>query len=395
VAELSALVWKNSIPAATLETEGSRVTFQYLPEYLTTNGPAIAWSLPLSDQPIVFENGAVPAFFAGLLPEGRRLNAIAKRLKTSADNELALLLALGADGIGDAQVTAIDSRELKRDVLLLPKDTTTVSFKELQARYFDSPASGLPGFQDKVSSKMLNAPAKKQGLEYIIKFNPQEAPYAVENEHYFLQLCRRAGLSVANFELLTDVEGEHALLLERFDRVRVDGSIRRLAMEDSCQVLNLYPSQKYDVSFEDVAQALIANCSAQKPAALELFRQLVFNWLIGNGDAHAKNFSILQQPSGEWRISPAYDLLCTLYYQDNEMALSVGGKTKDWDRPLLLELSDSLGLPSLLAQKQIEDLLTKTGNLASELEARALPFRNDENYKVGRALRKRSKRIVG
>lgn len=393
MAETILTVFKNSIPAAVLSGDGGQVSFRYLDSYVTEGLEPISWSLPLSLESKVYQGGATPAFFAGLLPEGRRLNAIARRLKTSTDNDLALLAELASDAIGDVQLAKGENLPAEREVLLLPKDTTKLDFADIQANYFDSPAAGLPGFQDKVSSKMLNAPAKQQGLEYIIKFNPPEAPFAVENEYFFLALAKSAGLSVSSFRLLTDSKGEHALLLQRFDRQRRDGKTHRLAMEDACQVLDLYPSRKYELSFEEVAVALIEKCSATKAAALELFRQIVFYWLIGNGDAHAKNFSILKNLEGEWRISPAYDILCTLYYQDAEMALSVSNKTTLWDRATLLSLGDQLGVPRALAQQVIEHLLAKTEQLTNQLDNGALPFRPDQSYKVTRALKTRRKRL--
>lgn len=393
MAETILTVFKNSIPAAVLSGDGGQISFRYLDSYVTEGLEPISWSLPLSLESKVYQGGATPAFFAGLLPEGRRLNAIARRLKTSTDNELALLAELASDAIGDVQLAKGENLPAEREVLLLPKDTTKLAFADIQANYFDSPAAGLPGFQDKVSSKMLNAPAKQQGLEYIIKFNPPEAPFAVENEYFFLALAKSAGLSVSSFRLLTDSKGEHALLLQRFDRQRRDGKTHRLAMEDACQVLDVYPARKYELSFEKVAVALIEKCSATKAAALELFRQIVFYWLIGNGDAHAKNFSILKNLEGEWRISPAYDILCTLYYQDAEMALSVSNKTTLWDRATLLSLGDQLGVPRALAQQVIEHLLAKTEQLTNQLDNGALPFRPDQSYKVTRALKTRRKRL--
>lgn len=393
MAETILTVFKNSIPAAVLSGDGGQVSFKYLDSYVTEGLEPISCSLPLSLESKVYQGGATPAFFAGLLPEGRRLNAIARRLKTSTDNELALLAELASDAIGDVQLGKGENLPAEREVLLLPKDTTKLDFADIQANYFDSPAAGLPGFQDKVSSKMLNAPAKQQGLEYIIKFNPPEAPFAVENEYFFLALAKSAGLSVSSFRLLTDSKGEHALLLQRFDRQRRDGKTHRLAMEDACQVLDVYPARKYELSFEKVAVALIEKCSATKAAALELFRQIVFYWLIGNGDAHAKNFSILKNLEGEWRISPAYDILCTLYYQDAEMALSVSNKTTLWDRATLLSLGDQLGVPRALAQQVIEHLLAKTEQLTNQLDNGALPFRPDQSYKVTRALKTRRKRL--
>lgn len=96
-----ATVFRQGIPAATLARTHSGTRFSYLPGYI---GPAVATTLPLSDEPLERSGGAVPPFFAGLLPEGRRLSNVRRALKASPDDDLSLLLAVGADLIGDVQV---------------------------------------------------------------------------------------------------------------------------------------------------------------------------------------------------------------------------------------------------------------------------------------------------
>ena len=78
--------------------------FEYTPEYLANPGLGVATTLPSTDQPVVTPAGAVPAYFAGLLPEGRRLTALRSAIKTSVDDDLSLLLAVGADPVGDVQI---------------------------------------------------------------------------------------------------------------------------------------------------------------------------------------------------------------------------------------------------------------------------------------------------
>ncbi|BDP99820.1 HipA domain-containing protein [Aquiluna sp. KACHI24] len=393
MSDKTALVLKQGLPAATLTQNGSDVTFEYLPEYLDANAPAIATTLPKSEIKKTYSAGATPAYFAGLLPEGRRLNAIAKRLKTSASDDLGLLLELGGDAIGDVQVVDPDEPIAPSTAIELPRDLSNLSFQELREKHFDSRAAGLPGFQDKISSKMLNAPAKKQGLEYIIKLNPIEAPHAVENEFFFLKLAKRVGLETAEFELLEDRDGEHALQLLRFDRVIADGQQIRLAMEDACQVMDFYPAQKYEIGFEAVANNLLFHTHAKKFAALTLLKQLVFNYLIGNGDAHAKNFAILKLPSREWRISPAYDLLCTAYYEDRDMAPSLGGKKTGWKRSDLVEFGESLQVPADVVHSLIDVMLARLGTFTEEIDSGALPFPRHQNYDVSKLLRSRAKAL--
>jgi serine/threonine-protein kinase HipA len=100
----SADVFKKGVLAARLHRNSDGVIFSYDESYLATSGPAVASTLPLTPEPRITPAGAVPPFFAGLLPEGRRLSALRRSVKTSADDELSLLVAAGNDTIGDVQI---------------------------------------------------------------------------------------------------------------------------------------------------------------------------------------------------------------------------------------------------------------------------------------------------
>ncbi len=392
------VVYKKGIAAAQLAQVPGGLQFEYLPDYLVAGLPPVATTLPLSAQPLTLPSGASPAFFAGLLPEGRRLNATVTKQKIAADDDLGLLLALGADLIGDVQVFAQGTGPADapaRDLLMLPQASSGLIFDDLRDQYFGSRASAIPGVQDKVSSKMLNARARTANQEFIIKFNPQDAKFAVENEHLFLRLAKQAGLQTAKFELLTDSVGNRALKLWRFDRALLPGGVAMLAAEDGCQAMNKYPAEKYSIDLVEMAQTLISHCAAKPVAAMQLFKQIVFSWLIGNGDAHAKNFSILENAVGEFQVSPAYDLLCTRYYDDRTMALAINGNDTDWSAKLLLEVAEQLGLPQKAAQVVIAKQLSALRNLPDLLLSGALPFRRDQNIEVAEFIKRRAKKLAG
>src|SRR4051812_47003425 len=97
-------VYKAGRHAGTLVRRPSGVEFRYLATWVEAGGAPVASTLPLTSQGPGHGGGALPAYFAGLLPEGRRLGALRRAVKTSADDELTLLLAVGADAIGDVQV---------------------------------------------------------------------------------------------------------------------------------------------------------------------------------------------------------------------------------------------------------------------------------------------------
>lgn len=96
-------VYKQGVQAARIERHEGGTKFSYLPRYLESGGPAVATTLPLTSQAVFTPSGAVPPYFTGLLPEGRRLNSLRRAVKASADDELALLMGAGGDAVGDVQ----------------------------------------------------------------------------------------------------------------------------------------------------------------------------------------------------------------------------------------------------------------------------------------------------
>ncbi len=226
-----------------------------------------------------------------------------------------------------------------------------------------------------------------------MKFNPEKVPFAVENEFFFLGLARECGLETSSFELLTDKYGVHALRLLRWDRVGSNGNSIRLAAEDGAQVLDLTPDEKYSPDFLEMAGVMAELTQAHVFTGQNLFSQLVFNWLIGNGDAHAKNFSVLESDLG-WQVAPAYDLLCTRYYDVQTMALAVDGSNTDWDRKFLLDVAARMQVPAVLASRVIDRQLGVLAKLPVMLLGGALPFRRDLNADVAAFLKQRAKALA-
>jgi serine/threonine-protein kinase HipA len=283
---------------------------------------------------------------------------------------------------------------VEREMLLIPRDTSTLSFTALRDSYFGSVASGIPGVQDKVSSQMLNAPAKTAGVDYILKFNPKDVPFAVENEYFFLTLAKSVGLTTAKASLLTDSEGVNALRLQRFDRLGNRTNKQRLAVEDGCQVLNRYPLDKYRVDFVEMANRMISLTPSRGTTSYRLFQQLIFNWLIGNGDAHAKNWSIRKSVCGVLQDAPAYDLLCTAFYEDRKMALPLEGQESAWTKPLLLQVAKKIGLPKAAALRTINRQLAVLADLPDQVLNGVLPFARHQNNEVSSLLKKRHKQLA-
>ncbi|MGK3958850.1 type II toxin-antitoxin system HipA family toxin [Arthrobacter sp. R4] len=366
-------VYKAGVLAARLERHDGGTRFSYLPAYLASGGPAVASSLPLTSSPVLSAAGAAPPYFTGLLPEGRRLNALRRSIKTSADDDLSLLIAAGGNPVGDVQIVGhgepLDPDE--HAVQLDPK--LPVDFDQLLGDPDLIDPVALAGVQDKLSAGMISLPVASAGRRFILKLNAPEFPHVVENELVMFRYAAKLRLPLSRVQLIRDVAGRPGLLGERFDRVPIAGGgpdeVRRLAVEDGAQVLKLYPADKYNVGYGQVCQALADYCSAPLPALRNLAIQGAFAWLSGNGDLHAKNVSMVQQPHGEWTIAPVYDIPSTVVYGDKTLALTLAGKRSGISRRHFLGWATALGLSDRTAVQVVELALKASGPLIADLEA--------------------------
>jgi len=389
---LAADVHKAGRRAARLRRTPAGIEFAYRDDYLSSaDARSVATSLPLDERPVLTPAGAVPPFFAGLLPEGRRLSALRRAVKTSVDDELSLLLAVGDDLVGDVQVVAEGTEPGGTEALVtIDGDPGDLVFSDVLSDAGVVDPVAIPGIQDKVSARMISVPVGRAGGHVILKVDPPEFPHVVVNEAYFLRLASRARFPVARADVVHDATGRPGLLVERFDReVTPDGAVRRLAVEDAAQVLGRYPADKYSVTTEDVTAALADRCPARVVALRDVFRQVCLAWLTGNGDLHAKNLSILATADGEWRVAPAYDLPSTLPYRDHTMALSVGGRRDGLSRRSLQAFAAAVGLPAGAADRTLDEVLTATAGTADDLAGGALPFDARTTRDVVRSLRNR------
>ena len=381
-------VYKAGRFAATITRIAQGNVFDYNSDYLQNPGPPVATTLPLTSTPVRTPAGAVPSYFAGLLPEGRRLTALRTAIKTSLDDDLSLLLAVGADPVGDIQIVPAGIRPHVPQPSITWQPSTDITFNEILDDAGILNRRSIAGVQDKASAAMITLPARWSGHDAIVKFSPLEYPHLVENEAWFLELARSSGLTTPRHHIITDRAGVNALVLERFDRVGTYEHPERFAVEDATQVLDAYPADKYRFTAEQVTRALMEPCQARVVAAREVFRMFVFAWLTGNGDLHAKNISIMNR-AGEWRIAPVYDVPSTLPYGDDSMALSIAGRTRDLSRRAFLDFAGEIGLPAPAAYSVIDSMITATEPAISLFEDQLEPFTRPRNADVLAALRYR------
>jgi serine/threonine-protein kinase HipA len=372
--------------AATLQRTADGVLFTYVEGY---DGPPVATTLPLDIGPVQRPGGALPAYFAGLLPEGRRLGALRRAVKTSVDDELSLLLAVGADTIGDVQVVPADTEAVVAPPRVSLDATIPLSFRHLLAELDVLPdRRGLPGVQEKVSAAMITVPVTRTGSEWILKLDPPEFPGLTANEAVLLRACVRSGLDAAHGELVHDTDGATGLAILRFDRT----STGPLAVEDGCQVSGRTPGDKYVLGYPATFRALAAVCDARALALRTLLAQLTFAVLTGNGDAHAKNFSVLQQPDGEWRVSPAYDVPTSQPYGDTTLAMPINGRHRDVGAKDLLALATEVGLPERAARRVLQNATDRVDDWLPLLDE--LPYDRGRRTKLARVVAQRRRRLM-
>ncbi|MGH9206550.1 MAG: HipA domain-containing protein, partial [Acidimicrobiales bacterium] len=187
----------------------------------------------------------------------------------------------------------------------------------------------LAGVQEKLLLTRLpdgrwGSPVDGTPSTHILKPEIREYPNTVENEAFCMRVAGHLGLPVA--EIATTRIGERrSLVVTRYDRV-IDqsGHVQRIHQEDLCQATGMSPQRKYQEDGGPPLRSLATILGAIDPGSLEtLLGAVVFHVLVGNGDAHAKNYSLLHEPSGGLTLAPLYDVMSTLHYGDDRLAMYI------------------------------------------------------------------------
>ncbi|RYG46474.1 type II toxin-antitoxin system HipA family toxin [bacterium] len=353
-------VLRDGVPVGFLDRLPDGCRFSYLPEFLLSSQEPIARHLPKSPEGVVVRGLTnLPSYFAGLLPEGLMFDVAVRMVRTSRDDLFSLLAATGSDAIGDITVR-VPGEEPSSHRLDL-----TEAMEEIQnilSGHGATPGtiSAIAGVQPKISLGGLFRTARTALT--IAKFQPREFPNLLQNEAAIMRLAARCGLPAAKVELR-----EEALLVTRFDRVldRQTRRLRQVHVEDALQLMNLYPHRKYTLDYREILQ-VIEGLHAGKAALLDALRLYVFSYLVGNGDLHAKNVSLLyERETRRWRMTPAYDLLSTLPYASllsgaDRMALALEDEAFGrFEAQDFIEMGSSFDLPESAVLRMIQNLGTK------------------------------------
>lgn len=200
--------------------------------------------------------------------------------------------------------------------------------------------NSISGVQSKVLLALEDGKFKlvDSGGDFILKPVPEdsEARFATDipaNEHVTMQLASKVfGIATADNTCVRFADGELAYLTRRFDRR--DG--RSIRQEDLCQIAGRSEdthgsSYKYDFSYEEMAEIIRSVCPSARVELPKVFRQIIFDYLFGNGDAHLKNFSVFESALGDYVMTPAYDLLSTFLHYPNDLTFMALSFFKDPD----------------------------------------------------------------
>lgn len=395
-------VYKGEAHIGELSRTEHGARFAYRPEYVEQHlgEPlrAAAFSLPLRASPYEVVGTNLHAFFAGLLPEGLRLRALVRELKTSEDDLFSLLVASGADAIGDVCIAETGTPPKEHAPTAEVGDFTSASFEELfeaSLRYNRAlPEPAIAGVQPKLSAGMMTFPVRgaDKKRSYILKLTPEDYPKLAENETFFMAVAKRCGFQVARTKLVHDRTSRSALLVERFDRVpQTRGPALRVHQEDACQLLGRYPADKYRLSLDEVAQALDF-CTAPIPERLSLLRLQALSYLVANGDLHGKNVSV-QVVGTRVALTPVYDFLSTLPYGDQTLSLSMEGRDANLKRAHFIAFGERVGLRRAAVEMMLEALCKKVGHYLPDLSGIGLGAKKTSHLE--RVMRKRLDELGG
>lgn len=316
-------------------------------------------------------NQRLHPILSNLLPEGALRELIARRLTTHVDNEFDLISYLGSDLPGAIEATPLLPDEVPGYIVKSHGGEIVVA----PTRSIEDNKFSLAGVQMKFSMKETDGRYNLPGVnvlgDWIVKTPSTKHPFVPLNEFTAMSLAEIAGVDIPPIKLVTmdslrdlppvNLPNETvAFAIKRFDRQRD----RRIHMEDFAQVLIKYPHQKYDgANYETIGRVVSQYSGAGLADGQQMARRLLVNILLANGDAHLKNWSLIYPDNLTARLSPAYDILTTSVYIENESRYALNmGKTKAWRTVNLGHFqwwAEKSGLPWRAIKPHLEDTIEK------------------------------------
>jgi serine/threonine-protein kinase HipA len=329
-----------------------KLSFSYDAQYLVNpQATKLSFALPL--QADAFSAQASKAFFGGLLPEGKLRTLLSKQFGVSKQNDFALLKEIGGECAGAVSLVLSDEQtdaQTNDSIKWLSKSELATLIEQLPQRPMMAGQDGLrlslAGAQDKLPVRVaaledlsagasIGLPSKGILSTFILKPPIPSISHSVSNEFFCMSLSNTVNIFSPKCLMIKSKDTALSfLLVSRYDREQAaDTAITRLHQEDFCQALGISSEAKYQneggPSLRDCFTLVRQATNNSATSTLSLLDYVLFNTLVGNHDAHGKNFSLLYQNS-KTTIAPLYDCLSTAIYPTltEKMAMSIGGKYK-------------------------------------------------------------------
>lgn len=316
------------------------------PEYVAAGDARPTFTLPqiMNDgylKKSIASSQKVAPVLSNLLPEGAMREWVAKSLKVDINNDFALLAHFGKRLPGALILEQLSPHEIPEWV----EEKNSGRIIKVKTPAADDVS--LAGVQIKFSGNK-----NKDGRYNLLPSNDHtliiKTPSTVhrnvpENEYSSMKLVQAIGVIIPEINLvnlntldnLPDIQlpnEKYAYTIKRFDRVEGEQGISRMHMEDFAQIAEFYPHEKYEGVNYEILGGVIYRYSQQPLADIQqMARRLLANILLGNSDAHLKNWSMIYPDKMGAVLSPAYDIVSTLVYMKGkrEVAFKMG-KEKDW-----------------------------------------------------------------
>ncbi|HPX60378.1 MAG TPA: type II toxin-antitoxin system HipA family toxin [Deltaproteobacteria bacterium] len=391
--------------------ERKHFCFQYDSGWLQNSRIPLSLSLPLRPEPYLDDESH--AFFANLLPEEKIRIIIARNLGISLQNDYGLLERIGGDCAGAVSLYP-ESGESKQD----PAEYRQLSLDELNAVIAELPQRPLLAGEKGVRLSLAGAQKKlpvfyddqhyhlgygNAPSNYIIKPAMEELDGTVENEAFCMALARAVGLDVPR-SFIHQHDATRVFVIKRYDRANAKDGTIRLHQEDFCQALRIPPEFKYESEGGPSLAAcfkLLRRTSVRSGKdVLSLLDWVIFNYLIGNSDAHGKNISLLLLPEGPI-LAPFYDLLSTRIYAHcgltERLAMTIGGENEpdkirkeQWE-----SFAIEVGVKPSLVLKRIAEMARRIQGIGLPLfKGEFAPYKCDALYRLLELMGEQSEKVL-
>jgi len=369
-------VFLNNTKVGILFHDGLQLSFLYDTKYLANRLPLpLSRHLPLKPEP--FPDSDTRAFFANLLPEGVIRNQVARQVGVSSANVYGLLEAIGGDCAGAISVRRLDETfEDAGSYRRIQRETLCEELNNLPTHPFLVGEEGvrlsLAGAQNKLpiyfDGKDYFIPEGNSPSSHILKTAIMQLDNSVVNEAFCMNLAAKVGLPVPKSSAVI-IGDQLVFMVDRYDRQYAkDEKLTRLHQEDFCQALGFIPELKYEKEggpgFKECFR-LVEEWSSEPLLDIQsLLNWSLFNFIVGNADAHGKNLSFLYA-GGNVRLAPFYDIISTAVYErvNNKFAMKMGGQ-KD---PRYLQESDLKQFATDIGV-DIRTVKSNLGNLLKQIE---------------------------